>query len=53
MSVVEDVACYGADAGFGGFVDTRECVEFHDAHKDVIWQPLEVEAPCLLECPLR
>lgn len=39
-SVIEDVANYGADAGFGGFTYMSDCIEFYDRHKDAIWEML-------------
>ncbi len=43
-TVLEDVAVYGADSGFGGFTYTAECVEFYDAHSSAIWEMLIEDA---------
>lgn len=37
-SVIEDVAKYGADAGYGGFTYTSDCVEFYELHRETIWE---------------
>ncbi len=42
--IIEDVANHGADAGFGGFTYTRECVEFYECHSEVIWEMLRSDA---------
>ncbi len=33
---LEDVAQYGADTGWGGFIYTSDCVVFFDKHEDAI-----------------
>ncbi len=43
-SVIEDVANHGADAGFGGFTYTADCVEFYDTHERVIMEMVADEA---------
>jgi len=35
---MQDVANHGADAGYGGFTYTSDCVAFHDANEADIWQ---------------
>jgi hypothetical protein len=43
--VIRDLAEHGADAGWGGFTYTVDCVEFFDAHEDTImdmaWEDAE------------
>jgi hypothetical protein len=39
-SIIEDVANHGADTGFSGFTYTADCVEFFDAHEEVIMNML-------------
>lgn len=41
---LEDVANYGADTGWPGFTYASDCVEFHDAHEEAIWELLNQEA---------
>lgn len=41
---IKEVAEHGADAGWGGFTYTSECVEFYQKHKDVIWEMLRDDA---------
>ncbi len=36
--VIEEVANHGADAGWGGFTYTTDCVEFFDAHEEIIME---------------
>lgn len=43
-SVIEDVANYGADTGWGGFTYTTDCVEFYEAHEAAIWDMLQDDA---------
>jgi hypothetical protein len=45
--ILEEVAGYGAEAGWTGFAYTADCVEFYDAHKEAIWQSLEEDADFL------
>jgi len=39
-SIMRDVASHGADTGWPGFTYTMDCVEFHDANEDAIWELL-------------
>lgn len=42
--VIEDVANHSADAGWGGFTYTTECVEFYERHKDALWEMLREDS---------
>lgn len=48
-SVAKDVAEYGADAGFGGFTQTTDCVEFYEQFEEEIWEMLRESADNLGE----
>ena len=41
---MSDVAQGGAEAGFGGFTYTNDCVDFYEANKDAIWELLREDA---------
>jgi hypothetical protein len=43
-SILEEIANHGADAGWSGFTYTNDCVEFYEAHKEIIWQMLREDA---------
>jgi hypothetical protein len=41
---LRDVAAHGADAGWGGFTYTRDCVRFYEANEGAIWALLREAA---------
>lgn len=41
---MEDIARHGADAGWGGFCYTADCVEFYEANEADIWEMAREQA---------
>lgn len=47
--VAKDVAEHGADAGFGEFTYTKDCVAFYEEYEEAIWEMLSEQADSLGE----
>jgi hypothetical protein len=44
LAAIRDAGQHGADAGWGGFTYTTDCVEFYDANEDAIYDLLREDA---------
>ena len=48
-----DAGNHGADAGWGGFTYTTDCVDFYDANEEAIWELLRESADDMGVKPLE
>lgn len=49
---LKDAGRHGADAGWGGFTYTTDCVKFYDRNEELIWELLARTAEDMGESPL-